>query len=91
MTELIDTGFLYALLNQNERQHESVQSAFAQTTGPWLLPTPAITEVAYLLMKFSGPEALALFLENLTTSNIRVVEPSVSLSQLKKITNAEHN
>ena len=75
MTVLIDTGFLYALLNQAERQHTSVQSAFAKATGPWLLPTPAVTEVAYLLMKFSGAEALALFLENLPTSSIRLVEP----------------
>ena len=75
MTVLIDTGFLYALLNQTERQHESVTNAFAQTSGPWYLPTPAITEVGYLLMKFSGPEALGLFLESLPTSSIRLVGP----------------
>lgn len=76
MTALLDSGFLYALLNQTERQHKAVTNAFAQTPGPWLLPTPAVTEVAYLLMKFSGPSSLALFLENLPSSNVRLIEPN---------------
>jgi uncharacterized protein len=76
MTALVDTGFLYALLNETERQHAAVTAAFAQTPGPWLLPTPAVTEVAYLLMKFLGPTVLAAFLENLSTSSLRLVEPN---------------
>src|SRR5688572_840047 len=76
MTALIDTGFLFALLNQNEQKHIAVTDAFAQTQGPWLLPTLAVTEVAYLLTKFLGAMALASFLENLPASKIRLIEPN---------------
>lgn len=75
MTALLDTGFLYALLNERERQHASVAHAFAQAPGPWLLPTPAVTEVAYLLMKFVGPLSLAAFLEALPTTSVQLLEP----------------
>jgi predicted nucleic acid-binding protein len=76
MTALIDSGFLFALLNQKEQAHRSVTNAFAQTPEPWLLPTPAVTEIAYLFGKFLGPIALASFLEYLPTSNIHLVEPN---------------
>jgi len=75
VTALIDSGFLYGLLNETERQHASIISAFAQTPRPWLLPTPAVTEIAFLLMKFMGPAALAEFLESLPTSGVLLIEP----------------
>jgi hypothetical protein len=75
MSVILDTGFLYALLNQSEQKHNAVITAFAQTQGPWLLPTPALTEIAYLLMKFVGSQALAAFLENLPSSGVALAEP----------------
>lgn len=75
MTALVDTGFLFALLNETERQHAAVIDAFSNTPGPWLFPAPAITEIAYLLMKFAGPLVLASFLENLATSSLVLAEP----------------
>jgi uncharacterized protein len=76
MTVLVDSGFLFALLNPDEQHNRSVTDAFSNTPGPWLLPTPAITEVAYLLAKFLGASALATFLENLTASGIDLAEPA---------------
>ena len=76
MTALVDTGFLFALLNETERQHHAVAQAFVQTPGPWLLPTPATTEVAYLLMKFLGPAALASYLESIPTSSLLLSAPN---------------
>jgi hypothetical protein len=75
MSAIIDTGFLYALLNESEQKHTAVITAFAQTQEPWLLPTPALTEIAYLLMKFVGSQALAAFLEGLPLSSISLIEP----------------
>jgi predicted nucleic acid-binding protein len=77
MTVFVDSSFLFALLNPSERQHIPVTKTFAQTQGPWLLPTPAVTEVAYLLLKILGPPTVALFLEDLTSSKIILVEPHV--------------
>jgi predicted nucleic acid-binding protein len=34
MTALVDTGFLYALVNETERHHVAVTETFAQTPGP---------------------------------------------------------
>ncbi len=75
MTSLVDSGFLYALLNDVDQLHEAVTEAFEQTPGPWLLPSPALTEISYLLAKFQGQEALAAFLETLPTSSLLLVEP----------------
>ena len=80
MTALVDTGFLFALLNEAEGKHEAVSQAFARTPGPWLIPTPAITEVAYLLIKFLGPRPsgsrLASYLESIPASSLLLIEPN---------------
>jgi len=45
---LLDTGFLYALINRSEQRQEEVVAATTAIRGAIVLPVPAITETAYL-------------------------------------------
>ena len=92
MTALVDTGFLYALLNRSEARHDDVTLAFAQTTGPWYLPSPALTEIAYLVAKYQGQEDLALFLGALPRSKLIVLEPEmVDYGRCAELTRQYHD
>ena len=54
MAYLLDTGFLYALLNRKEQTHEIVVAAARTIREPIIVPVPAVTETAYLLLRDVG-------------------------------------
>lgn len=78
MSLLLDTGFLYALLNRTESNHERVLAVSRTIREPIILPVPAITEVAYLLLRDVGSEAVADFLQSLTTTDLILESPTTS-------------
>jgi predicted nucleic acid-binding protein len=75
MSLLLDTGFLYALLNRTEKNHERVLAATEAIHEPVILPVPAITEVAYLLLRDVGCEAVADFIDSLAASDLILESP----------------
>ncbi len=78
MSYLLDTGFLYALLNTTERSHATVrQAAEGLDTIPFL-PTPVTVEVAYLIRRDLGAGALARFIADLAVPRYALVEPTVT-------------
>lgn len=75
MACLLDTGFLYALLNRSEQSHSAVVNALQTIHEPIVLPVPAITEVAYLLLRDVGTAAVADFLSTLATTDLLLETP----------------
>lgn len=75
MSQLLDTGFLYALLNRKESRHKDVLEASAKIRGEIYLPTVVTTEVAYLVQRDLGVESLAEFIELLAAESFVLVEP----------------
>ena len=75
MSQLLDTGFLHALLNRQESRHQDVLDASAKVRGAIYLPTVVTTEVAYLIQRDLGAESLADFIELLATESFVLVEP----------------
>ena len=75
MACLLDTGFLYAVLNRAEQSHSAVVSALQTIDEPIVLPVPAITEVAYLLLRDVGTAAVADFLATLATTDLLLETP----------------
>ncbi len=75
MSYLLDTGFFYALLNRQENMHQPVLAAAQTVEGEVYLPTPVTTEVAYLLLRDLGSDAVADFAESLASSHFILVEP----------------
>ena len=78
MSLLLDTGFLYALLNRSESNHARVLAVSRTIREPVILPVPAITEVAYLLLRDVGSEAVADFLQSLEKTDLILESPTVS-------------
>jgi predicted nucleic acid-binding protein len=72
---LLDTGFLYALINRSEQRHEEVVAATSAIRGAIVLPVPAITETAYLLLRDAGSRAAADFIESLGTTKMLLETP----------------
>lgn len=75
MAVLLDTGFVYAVINRTERQHEAATKVAREIREPMLLPTPVIVEVAFLLLRDIGPLAVAEFVGDLATTDMILVEP----------------
>ena len=61
MAYLLDTGFLYATLNRRETVHLETVRILSQVYEEVILPVPAITETAYLVLRDLGTVALARF------------------------------
>jgi uncharacterized protein len=71
---LLDTSFLFALADSNDRNHNRVLRAAQNLTGSLLLPIPVLPEVCYLLASRLGHTAMRRFLEELAASDA-VLEP----------------
>jgi uncharacterized protein len=78
MPLLLDTGFLYALLNRSEQNHERVLASVRTVHEPVILPVPAITEVAYLLLRDVGSEAVADFIASLAATDLILESPQIA-------------
>lgn len=76
MSQILDTGFLYALLNAKESQHQNVLHVSRGLKGDIYLPTVVTTEVAYLVQRDLGHKALAEFIDLLASETFVLLEPS---------------
>ncbi len=77
MSYLLDTGVLYALLNDREKRHADVLEQMQRVHEPILLPTPVIGEVSYLILRDLGARPLADFVETLSKPAFGLVKPVV--------------
>ena len=77
MKYLLDSGFLYAVLNDRETDHAAAKTVIDSLTGGVVFPVPAITEVAYLVHRDLGAIAHADFLANLPNYEFLLESPSI--------------
>lgn len=73
---LIDSGFLYALIDETDEHSSRVRSAVETVVEEIILPVPAITEVAYFVLHNLSPTALADFVDGLNEMNLTIEAPS---------------
>ena len=76
MAYLLDTGFMFAFLNETDEYHEAVSAVFENISETIILPVPAITEIAYLVRRDLGTEALAAFLEEISQTDFVLEIPT---------------
>ncbi len=67
-----DTGAVIALVDADDRHHESVRQLFEQNPDEWVLPWAILPEVAYLLATRVGARAQAAFLDDLAAGAFAV-------------------
>ncbi|MFN2594672.1 MAG: type II toxin-antitoxin system VapC family toxin [Actinomycetota bacterium] len=65
MALLVDSGPLYAYVDEDDRDHDASLALLLSHEGPLVVPQLVVTEVAYLLEARIGPEAEVRFLGDL--------------------------
>lgn len=83
MTAILDTSFLFALANRKDLNHARVLEVIQALDEPLLLPCVVIPEVCYLIASRLGHPKMRKFLNDLSTTNIRL-EP-ITGSDLARI------
>ena len=61
---VVDTGFLVALLDADDRHHERCRRWLAANDEQLVVPVPVVTETCYFIERDSGPDVEADFLES---------------------------
>ena len=73
---LMDSGFLYALIDRSDRHSPEVTAAAEAVFEEVILPVPAITEVAHFVSKNLGFTALAEFVGGLKEMKLTIQAPA---------------
>lgn len=76
MRYILDSGFLYARLNDQDTNHAAVRSVALHASDLIILPVPAITEITFLLSRDIGTHAVAEFIQALPKSNFILEVPT---------------
>ena len=71
-TVVADTGFVVALANRSDSQHQAVKTLYIQKQMI-LLPQTVLAEVAYLIGRESGIGTVASFLRGLPVSRFSLI------------------
>jgi predicted nucleic acid-binding protein len=69
---LVDTGFLYALQDSDDKWHRRSVELAEATEEIWITTWPVVTEAVYLLMRWLGTRPAIALLEDIATRTIRV-------------------
>lgn len=86
MSAILDTSFLLALTDSNDKNHNRVLSIARQLRDPLILPIPVLPEICYLLASRLSYGVMRRFLQDLVNSTT-VFEPitAVDLQRINEI------
>lgn len=76
MSYLLDTGFAFAYINSADAFHESVSKTLDGIREKIVLPIPVVTEIAYLVRREMGVEALAGLLDEIGETDFVLEVPT---------------
>ncbi len=81
-----DTGAILALLDSDERHHQTLREHFEAAPGEWLLPWAILPEVDYLASTQLGAPVAQAFLADLTDGVFAVEwSSSVDLARAREL------
>ena len=69
---IADTGAIVALIDGDDRHHETFLDLFNEDPAQWLLPWAILPEVDYLVAKYLGNPTEQVFVSDLSRSLYRV-------------------
>jgi len=86
VSAILDTSFLLALTDSNDKNHNRVLSIARQLRDPLILPIPVLPEICYLLASRLSYGVMRRFLQDLVNSTT-VFEPitAVDLQRINEI------
>lgn len=71
-SSLIDTGFMFAVLDENDIDHDSCSIVFKREPN-MLLPEAVLPELAYLIIRSLGYKTLTTFLDYIVAENLPLI------------------
>lgn len=71
-SSLIDTGFMFAVLDKNDIAHDSCSIVFKREPN-MLLPEAVLPELAYLIILSLGYQTLTTFLDYIVAGNLPLI------------------
>lgn len=83
MTAILDTSFLFALTDQDDRNHQRVLAVAQSVNEPLVLPVVVLPEVCYLIASRLGHRAMRRFVSSVTPETIQV--KSVTTEDLVRV------
>lgn len=66
MSQVIDTSFLFALTNGNDKNHSACVAVARTITGRLIVPVTVLPEIAYLLDDRLGHHVMRQFVQQIT-------------------------
>ncbi|MBI4265966.1 MAG: PIN domain-containing protein [Acidobacteria bacterium] len=70
MLAVVDTGPLYAVVDEDDADHARCREALEQTEHRLIIPTLVVAEVTYLIGTRLGPDVEAQFLKGLARMHV---------------------
>lgn len=83
MTSLLDTGFLLALLDEDDKLHDACKQALLTQSKP-LLPEVVLPELAYMVLRELGYPPLIQFMNAVNDGELELIK--MTASDLKRTT-----
>ena len=71
-TVLIDTGIIYALADTNDSWHDRAAGFASNHRGRYIVPSPVIPEVCYLLNNYLSQSAELAFINSLINKELSI-------------------
>jgi uncharacterized protein len=71
---LVDTGFLYALLDRDDAWHERAAIASDAFDEGWITTWPVLTEATHLVTRWLGPKPAIALMQDVAAGDIAVWE-----------------
>jgi len=71
---VLDTGVLYAALDEEDRDHAACASLLTQANEELVIPAPVLVELDYWVRKFSSADAWLTFSEDVE-ANVYAIYP----------------
>jgi uncharacterized protein len=72
MTAILDTSFLFALTDQDDRNHKKVLETIQNVNEALILPIVVFPEICYLLSSRLGHKAMRHFVSSLATGTVQI-------------------
>lgn len=71
---LVDTGFLYALLDRDDAWHDCAAAASRKIDEKWITTWPVLTEAVHLIDRWLGVEPAIALMQDVAEGDIAVWE-----------------
>lgn len=72
MTAILDTSFLFALTDRDDRNHKKVLATIQNVDEALILPIVVLPEICYLLASRLGHKAMRHFVSSLATGTVQI-------------------